>query len=107
MKGIVKSHVAPFYTDFKDELATQVCPFVQKLLGFKDPWCLPRSLLRCAIPSTESIPVHYDQIFPRAGPPTSITAWVPIRDIEKLGGGLIYLNQSHETERSMKRTLHA
>jgi phytanoyl-CoA hydroxylase len=92
----VKSHIAPFYLQFKDEVGTQLESFVGKLLGFKEPWCLPRSLLRCSVPGAESTPVHYDQIFLRAGPPTSVTAWVPIGDIEKKGGGLLYLAKSHD-----------
>uniref|UniRef100_A0A8H7N1U8 Uncharacterized protein n=1 Tax=Bionectria ochroleuca TaxID=29856 RepID=A0A8H7N1U8_BIOOC len=50
----------------------------------------------CAVPGGETTPVHYDQIFLRAGPPTSITAWVPIGDVEVEGGGLIYLDRAHE-----------
>lgn len=48
----------PFYTKFKDDLATQIYPFVQELLGFKYPWYLPHLLLRCAVPGAESTPVH-------------------------------------------------
>ncbi|KAE8308233.1 hypothetical protein BDV41DRAFT_552097 [Aspergillus transmontanensis] len=96
VENAVKSHVAPFYLDFKDKIAKQMEAFVGKLFGFEDPWCLPRSLLRCAVPGAESTPVHYDQIFLRAGPPTSVTAWVPIGDIEKDGGGLMYLDHSHD-----------
>lgn len=46
MENIVKSHVVSFYTDFKDELVTQISPFVQKLLGFKDHWCLAVAMCR-------------------------------------------------------------
>lgn len=38
--------------------------------------------------------MHYDQIFLRAAPPTSLTAWVPIGDIPPESGGLIYLENS-------------
>lgn len=96
VENVIKSHIAPFYLKFKDEVAKQVEPFVAKLRGFKEPYCLPRSLLRCAVPGAESTPVHYDQIYLRAGPPTSITGWVPIGDIEKQGGGLIYLDRSYD-----------
>lgn len=90
----IASHVAPFYLQFKDEIAKDIEAFAAKLCVFQDPWCLPRSLLRCAVPGAESTPVHYDQIFLRAAPPTSITAWVPIGDTEVEGGGLIYLDGS-------------
>lgn len=96
VKNAIESHVAPFYLKFKEEVAEQVNPFVASLRGFEEPYCLPRSLLRCAVPGAESTPVHYDQIYLRAGPPTSITGWVPIGDIEKQGGGLIYLDRSYD-----------
>lgn len=38
--------------------------------------------------------MHYDQIFLRAGPPTVLTAWVPLGDIAIDGGGLLYLEDS-------------
>ncbi|KAI8714664.1 hypothetical protein NCS52_01186800 [Fusarium sp. LHS14.1] len=44
----------------------------------------------------EITPVHYDQIFLRVGPPTSVTAWIPIGDVEVEGGGLIYLDRAHD-----------
>lgn len=67
--NVVKSHVAPFYLNFKDQIAEQMNPFIQQLGGFKELFCFPRSLLRCAVPSAESTPVHYDQTFLRAGTP--------------------------------------
>ncbi|KAJ5016765.1 putative transcriptional regulatory protein [Colletotrichum sp. SAR 10_99] len=92
----IASHSAAFYQDFKDKVGRELEPFVGKLAGFEESWCLPRSLLRCAVPGGETTPVHYDQIFLRAGPPTSVTAWVPIGDVELEGGGLIYLDRSAE-----------
>ncbi|KAI8313844.1 hypothetical protein K4K61_006470 [Colletotrichum sp. SAR11_59] len=92
----IASHSAAFYQDFKDKVGRELEPFVGKLSGFEESWCLPRSLLRCAVPGGETTPVHYDQIFLRAGPPTSVTAWVPIGDVELEGGGLIYLDRSAE-----------
>lgn len=50
-----------------------------------------RSLLRNNTPGNKAIGVHYDQIFLRHGEPTSFTAWVPMGDITRQGGGLIYL----------------
>ncbi|GAP89456.1 putative phytanoyl- hydroxylase [Rosellinia necatrix] len=92
----VHSHDAQFYRDFKDGAARALEPFVGRLCGFERPWCLPRSLLRCSVPGGETTPVHYDQIFLRAGPPTSVTAWVPLGDIDVKGGGLIYLDHAHD-----------
>ncbi|KAH8160007.1 hypothetical protein CIB48_g8242 [Xylaria polymorpha] len=96
VENAIRSHGAQFYLDFKDEVARVLEPFVGKLCDFEQPWCLPRSLLRCSVPGGESTPVHYDQIFLRAGPPTSITAWVPIGDVHVKGGGLIYLDRAHD-----------
>lgn len=99
VENVMKSHSAPFYQEFKDEVGNKLEPFVGRLCDFEKPWCLPRSLLRCAVPGGETTPVHYDQIFLRAAPPTSITAWVPIGDVDLLGGGLIYLDRSLEVGR--------
>ncbi|ETS84155.1 hypothetical protein PFICI_02180 [Pestalotiopsis fici W106-1] len=96
VEAAIKAHKAPFYLKFKDEVAKIIEPFVGKLRKFKEPWCLPRSLLRCAVPGAETTPVHYDQIYLRAGPPTSITGWVPIGDIGPKGGGLVYLDNAHD-----------
>lgn len=63
---------------------------------------LKRTLLRNNIPGTKAIGVHYDQIFLRYGEPTSITAWVPIGDIGIKGGGLMYLEKSHELGRELE-----
>lgn len=93
----MRSHSAPFYQEFKAAVGAALEPFVGRLCGFAASWCLPRSLLRCAVPGAEdATPVHYDQIFLRAGPPTSITAWVPIGDVALQGGGLIYLERAHD-----------
>ncbi|KAL4899824.1 hypothetical protein BDW74DRAFT_183311 [Aspergillus multicolor] len=98
-ENAVESHVAPFYLECKRQISKPIEDFVGRLCGFEEPWCLPRSLLRCSVPGAESTPVHYDQIFLRAGPPTSITGWVPIGDIELDGGGLIYLHGSQDIGR--------
>lgn len=63
---------------------------------------LKRTLLRNNIPGTKAIGVHYDQIFLRHGEPTSITAWVPIGDVGIKGGGLMYLEGSHELGRELE-----
>ncbi|KAJ3569374.1 hypothetical protein NPX13_g6111 [Xylaria arbuscula] len=96
VENAIHSHHAKFYIDFKTDVARVLEPFVGKLCDFEEPWCLPRSLLRCAVPGGESTPVHYDQIFLRAGPPTTITAWVPIGDVDVKEGGLIYLDRAHD-----------
>lgn len=99
VENAILSHRSPTYLEFKDKVGMALEPFVGRLCGFKEPWCLPRSLLRCAVPGGETTPVHYDQIFLRAGPPTSVTAWVPIGDVELEGGGLIYLDKSGDVGR--------
>lgn len=96
VENAVRSHREAFYQNFKDNVGKTLEPFVGRLCDFEESWCLPRSLLRCAVPGGESTPVHYDQIFLRAGPPTSITAWVPIGDVGVKEGGLIYLDRAHD-----------
>ena len=64
---------------------------------------LERSILRPNIPGGEITQVHYDQIFLRAGPPTSLTAWVPIGDCKVTGGGLLYLEDSVPLGKDLER----
>ncbi|KAF7551492.1 hypothetical protein G7Z17_g4979 [Cylindrodendrum hubeiense] len=77
VENAIKSHVAPFYQNFKRYAGQQLEPFVGKLCEFEDP-CTLRSNL------------------PSGRPPTSITAWVPIGDIGLHDGGLIYLDRAHD-----------
>jgi len=61
------------------------------------PSVLRRQIFRTNMPHAESTTgVHYDQIFLRHGPPTALTAWIPIGDCSPLTGGLIYLENSAE-----------
>jgi phytanoyl-CoA hydroxylase len=68
--------------------------FVRKFEGWDNITMLQRTLLRAFVPDSELTPVHVDQMYLRAGPPTSLTAWVPIGDISLEGGGLMYLERS-------------
>lgn len=90
----IKAHVADFYEEFKACVEKPLEKFVGELREFEDPMLLKRSLLRCNVPGGETTPVHYDQIYLRAGPATSITGWIPIGDCTLAGGGLIYLEDS-------------
>jgi phytanoyl-CoA hydroxylase len=60
------------------------------------PFILRRHLIRSNVPFAKgtSTGVHYDQIFLRAAPPTTLTAWVPIGDCGPMNGGLMYLENS-------------
>ncbi|GFZ51558.1 hypothetical protein JCM24511_09325 [Saitozyma sp. JCM 24511] len=59
------------------------------------PICLRRQIFRTNMPNAKSATgVHYDQLFLRHGPPTAITAWIPIGDCPPQGGGLMYLDDS-------------
>lgn len=60
------------------------------------PFIFKRQMWRTNIPHArgQSIGVHYDHIFLRHGPPTALTAWVPVGDCSPLMGGLIYLEGS-------------
>ncbi|KAJ5282319.1 hypothetical protein N7497_002516 [Penicillium chrysogenum] len=89
---MISAHSAPFYLDFcaNEELKK----FISRFNGWKNPQMLQRTMLRAFVPNSELTPVHFDQMYLRAGPPTSITAWVPIGDVSLEGGGLMYLEGS-------------
>ncbi|KAH8809350.1 hypothetical protein F5884DRAFT_858851 [Xylogone sp. PMI_703] len=89
---MVDAHSAPWYRKFCEHPEMKV--FIERFSGWKSATVLERSLLRPNIPGGEITQVHYDQIFLRAGPPTSLTAWVPIGDCPMEGGGLLYLENS-------------
>lgn len=70
--------------------------YVAKLTGWgDDTFGIRRTLLRNNTPGNKAIGVHYDQIFLRYGEDTAITAWIPMGDISREGGGLIYLENGH------------
>jgi hypothetical protein len=60
------------------------------------PFVFRRQLIRTNLPSCTGTAtgVHYDHIFLRDGPPTALTAWVPIGDCSPINGGLMYLEDS-------------
>lgn len=70
--------------------------YVSQLTGWgDDTMSVRRTLLRNNTPGNKAIGVHYDQIFLRYGEDTAVTAWVPLGDISRQGGGLIYLEKGH------------
>lgn len=71
--------------------------YIAKMTGWGDN-TLPvrRTLLRNNTPGNKAIGVHYDMIFLRHGTDDAVTAWVPMGDVRIQGGGLIYLEKSHE-----------
>lgn len=89
---MISAHEAQFYLDFcaNQELRN----FIRRLTGWEKPHMLQRTMLRAFVPNSELTPVHFDQMYLRAGPPTSLTAWVPIGDVSLEGGGLMYLEGS-------------
>lgn len=62
-----------------------------------------RNLLRHNVPGGVSTGIHYDRLFLRAGESEFLTAWIPIGDIVKNGGGLTYLEHSDSLGRDMER----
>jgi phytanoyl-CoA hydroxylase len=90
---IAKAHTEEWYTE-------EFCKhpslpaFIARLTEWNDVQLFQRSLLRCNIPFTSPIGVHYDQIFLRQGDVTNITAWCAMGDIKVNGGGLMYLDNS-------------
>jgi phytanoyl-CoA hydroxylase len=89
---MVSAHEAPFYLTLCENPTLRA--FVRRFMGWDKELMLQRSMLRAFVPKCELTPVHYDQMYLRAGPPTSLTAWVPIGDISMEGGGLMYLEDS-------------
>ncbi|KAF4309985.1 putative phytanoyl- dioxygenase [Botryosphaeria dothidea] len=78
--------------------------FVSKFTGWGDRTLnLRRTLLRNNTPGNKAIGVHYDQIFLRYGEPNSVTAWVPIGDVDIQGGGLIYLENSDKLGQEIEK----
>ncbi|KAH8147212.1 uncharacterized protein LAJ45_08690 [Morchella importuna] len=100
----LQAHTEPWYADDFCQ-HPKLREFVAGMSGWGEHTVvLRRTLLRNNIPGTTAIGVHYDQIFLRHGEPTAITAWVPIGDIRVKGGGLIYLEGSHELGRELEAT---
>ncbi|KAL4894522.1 hypothetical protein BDV59DRAFT_207113 [Aspergillus ambiguus] len=89
---MINAHEAPFYLDFCE--IKELRDFIRKFAGWDHITMLQRTMLRAFVPDSELTPVHFDQMYLRAGPPTSITAWVPIGDISLEGSGLMYLERS-------------
>lgn len=89
---MISAHEADFYVEFCK--IPQLRDFVNRFNGWTDPTMLQRTMLRAFVPHSELTPVHFDQMYLRAGPPTSLTAWVPIGDVSLEGGGLMYLEKS-------------
>ncbi|KAK0642247.1 hypothetical protein DIS24_g9203 [Lasiodiplodia hormozganensis] len=96
---VIQAHVADFYHDFKQRVGSTLTGFAGRLREFKEPMLLNRSLLRCNVPGGETTPVHYDQIFLRGAPASSVTGWVPLGECAVEGGGLMYLEGSVEVGR--------
>ncbi|KAK7708839.1 hypothetical protein SLS57_008900 [Botryosphaeria dothidea] len=94
---MVSAHDAPFYADFCQ--IRELRDFVAAFTGWANPHMLQRTMLRAFVPDSELTPVHFDQMYLRAGPPTSLTAWVPIGPVSLEGGGLMYLEASTEIGR--------
>lgn len=91
----LQAHTEPWYKEVfcqHDDLRD----YVSRLTGWGgDTMAIRRTLLRNNTPGNKAIGVHYDQIFLRHGEDTSVTAWVPMGDISRQGGGLIYLEKGH------------
>ena len=69
------------------------------------PMIFRRQLYRANVPNATKTTtgVHYDQIFLRGGPATSLTAWLPIGDCTPAQGGLMYLEDSKSLGEELER----
>ncbi|RAK99624.1 phytanoyl-CoA dioxygenase family protein [Aspergillus ibericus CBS 121593] len=94
---MISAHEAPYYLQLCEN--AELREFVRRLTGWEDITMLQRTMLRAFVPDSEITPVHFDQMYLRAGPPTSLTAWVPIGDISLEGSGLMYLEGSTDIGR--------
>lgn len=91
----LQAHTEPWYNEIfcKHPVLRE---YIAKLTGWGDNTLgIRRTLLRNNTPGNKAIGVHYDQIFLRYGEDTSVTAWVPMGDVSRQGGGLIYLEKGH------------
>lgn len=95
---MVSAHEADFYLDFCN--SPELRAFIRKFTGWEKEAMLQRTLLRAFPPNAELTAIHYDQMYLRGGPPTSMTAWIPIGDISLEGGGLMYLEKSTDIGRA-------
>ncbi|KAH8893978.1 hypothetical protein GQ53DRAFT_860091 [Thozetella sp. PMI_491] len=102
---MISAHEAPFYLDFCQN--TDLRAFITRFNGWERPHMLQRTMLRAFVPNSELTPVHFDQMYLRAGPPTSLTAWVPIGDVSLEGGGLMYLDGSTDIGRKTEEDFAA
>ncbi|EXJ80609.1 phytanoyl-CoA hydroxylase [Capronia epimyces CBS 606.96] len=91
----LQAHTEPWYKeDFCKHPALR--DYVARLTGWGDNTLgVRRTILRNNTPGNKAIGVHYDQIFLRHGEDTAVTAWVPMGDVSRQGGGLIYLEKGH------------
>ncbi|KAJ4516555.1 hypothetical protein HRR83_001889 [Exophiala dermatitidis] len=91
----LQAHTEPWYKEkFCKHPALR--DYIARLTGWgENTLGVRRTLLRNNTPGNKAIGVHYDQIFLRYGDDSAVTAWVPIGDVSKQGGGLIYLEKGH------------
>ena len=86
------AHNDPVYRKFLAHPALH--EFVRHFMNWEKEVLLKRALLRHNCPGSHSSPVHYDQMFLRAGEPEFLTAWLSVGDCAPNGGGLMYLENS-------------
>lgn len=105
---MISAHEAPFYLD--PCASQELRDFVTRFKGWEPPQMLQRTMLRAFFSNSELTPDHFDQMYLRAGPPTSLTAWVPIGNVSLEGDDLMYLEGSTDigqrTEADFARNSH-
>jgi hypothetical protein len=99
----LQAHTEPWYNQVFCRHPA-LLDYVSRLTGWgEDTLGIRRTLLRNNTPGNKAIGVHYDQIFLRYGEDTAVTAWVPMGDVSRQGGGLIYLEQGHTLGSEIER----
>ncbi|KAH7125554.1 hypothetical protein B0J11DRAFT_433670, partial [Dendryphion nanum] len=87
---MISTHETKSYTNFSE--INELRKFIQNSTGWRIEIMLQRSMLRAFDPKAESTPVHYDEStsIGESGPPTSLTAYIPISYMSLEDGKSIY-----------------
>ena len=114
MNFLVTNVVLPVFNE--DSITLTASTFYPDLLdmvkrlepGWVDPSVLRRQIFRTNMPNAGiQAGVHYDQIYLRYGPPTAITAWLPLGNCSPVSGGIIYLEDSVEMGKTLENDFTA
>ncbi|KAM0750876.1 hypothetical protein T439DRAFT_374867 [Meredithblackwellia eburnea MCA 4105] len=101
LQRCIEGQRSPWFAAFSTN--PQLVQFVKEFMNWEKPLLLKRQMLRSALPGGDGVPVHYDQLFFRHGPPSFLTCWTPLDDTTPERGGLMYLSDSAKLGEQMER----